>query len=173
MSNHHRYNYESALRVSTRAALRVSTSAQHYGCQQARSTTAVNKRAALRLSVNKCAALRLSTSAQHYGCQQARSTTAVNKRAALRLSTSAQHYGCQQARSTTAVNKRAALRLSTSAHFNSTYIETEYKLYCMSLYGSVLWDFSTNVNVFNTAWRKSIGSLYFEYVYADLELLKT
>ena len=50
------------------------------------------------------------------------------------------------------------------SYFNSTYIETKYKLfkvYCMSLYGSVLWDFSSSyVNVFNTAWRKCIRRLY-------------
>ena len=49
------------------------------------------------------------------------------------------------------------------SNFNGTYIDTLYQLFnvhCMSAYGSVLWDFSSQVvNVFYTSWRKSIRRL--------------
>ena len=50
-----------------------------------------------------------------------------------------------------------------SAVFKFTFSETKYflfKVFCMSLYGSVLWDFSSkHVEMFYTTWRKCIRRL--------------
>ena len=50
-----------------------------------------------------------------------------------------------------------------SAVFKFTFDETKYflfKVFCMSLYGSVLWDFSSkHVEMFYTTWRKCIRRL--------------
>ena len=50
------------------------------------------------------------------------------------------------------------------SYFKNTYTDTKYelfKVYCMPLYGSVLWDFSSRyINSFYTTWRKCIRRLF-------------
>ena len=46
-------------------------------------------------------------------------------------------------------------------YYNSKVKYRLFKSYCMSVYGSVLWDISSNgVNRFNVAWRKCVRKLF-------------
>ncbi len=50
------------------------------------------------------------------------------------------------------------------SHVKSTFYETKYelfKVFCMSVYGSILWDYSSpRVGRFYTTWRKCIRQLF-------------
>ena len=112
------------------AALRSSTTQQHYAAALHSSTTQQHYAAALRSSTTQqhyAAALHSSTTQQHYAAALRSSTTQQHYAAALRSSTTQQHYAAALRSSTTQQHYAAALRSSTTQQHYATALRSSTK----------------------------------------------